>query len=155
MESRYLDDLIVGDRFTSGGMTLTEAEIIDFAFRYDPQPFHLDVNAAAESPYGGLIASGFPVHRHLLPAVHPDRHLQPVEHRLAWSGRTSLAGAGAPRRHPAQHRGSPRSAPIQLQTGSGNRASALLGRQPAGRNGAELHRQQPAQAPPVLICTPP
>ncbi|MBN8282474.1 MaoC family dehydratase [Zoogloea sp.] len=59
MESRYLDDLIVGDRFTSGGMTLTEAEIIDFAFRYDPQPFHLDVNAAAESPYGGLIASGF------------------------------------------------------------------------------------------------
>ncbi|KAB2966131.1 MULTISPECIES: MaoC family dehydratase [Zoogloea] len=59
MTNRYLDDLIVGDRFISGGLTLTEAEIIDFAFRYDPQPFHLDVNAAAESPYGGLIASGF------------------------------------------------------------------------------------------------
>ena len=59
MTNRYLDDLSVGDRFISGGLTLTEAEIIDFAFRYDPQPFHLDVNAAAQSPYGGLIASGF------------------------------------------------------------------------------------------------
>ena len=59
MDTRYLDDLKPGDRFVSGGLTLTEAEIIDFAFRYDPQPFHLDANAAAESPYGGLIASGF------------------------------------------------------------------------------------------------
>ncbi len=59
MNTRFLDDLIVGDRFISGGLTLTEAEIIDFAFRYDPQSFHLDAVAAAESPYGGLIASGF------------------------------------------------------------------------------------------------
>ncbi len=59
MDSRYLDDLTPGQRFTSPGLTLTEAEIIDFAWRYDPQPFHLDANAAAESPYGGLIASGF------------------------------------------------------------------------------------------------
>ena len=59
MNTRFLDDLIVGDRFISGGLTLTEAEIIDFAFRYDPQPFHLDAVAAAESPYGGLITSGF------------------------------------------------------------------------------------------------
>lgn len=59
MDSRYLDDLTPGQRFTSPGLTLSEAEIIDFAWRYDPQPFHLDANAAAESPYGGLIASGF------------------------------------------------------------------------------------------------
>ncbi len=59
MNTRYLDDLQAGQRFVSGGITLSEAEIIDFAWRYDPQPFHLDVNAAAESPYGGLIASGF------------------------------------------------------------------------------------------------
>ena len=59
MDTRYLDDLTPGQRFTSPGLTLSEAEIIDFAWRYDPQPFHLDVNAAAESPYGGLIASGF------------------------------------------------------------------------------------------------
>ena len=59
MDSRYLDDLSPGQRFKSPGLTLSEAEIIDFAWRYDPQPFHLDANAAAESPYGGLIASGF------------------------------------------------------------------------------------------------
>ena len=59
MDTRYLDDLTPGQRFSSPGLTLTEAEIIDFAWRYDPQPFHLDANAAANSPYGGLIASGF------------------------------------------------------------------------------------------------
>lgn len=59
MDTRYLDDLTPGQRFTSPGLTLTEADIIDFAWRYDPQPFHLDANAAANSPYGGLIASGF------------------------------------------------------------------------------------------------
>jgi acyl dehydratase len=59
MDTRFLDDLTPGQRFMSPGLTLTEAEIIDFAWRYDPQPFHLDANAAAASPYGGLIASGF------------------------------------------------------------------------------------------------
>ncbi|PKO37647.1 MAG: acyl dehydratase [Betaproteobacteria bacterium HGW-Betaproteobacteria-6] len=59
MDTRFLDDLTPGQQFTSPGLTLTEAEIIDFAWRYDPQPFHLDANAAADSPYGGLIASGF------------------------------------------------------------------------------------------------
>lgn len=59
MDTRYLDDLAPGQRFSTPGLTLTEAEIIDFAWRYDPQSFHLDANAAADSPYGGLIASGF------------------------------------------------------------------------------------------------
>lgn len=59
MDTRYLDDLAPGQTFITPGFTLTEAEIIDFAWRYDPQPFHLDANAAAASPYGGLIASGF------------------------------------------------------------------------------------------------
>lgn len=57
--SLFLDDLEAGRRFTTPGVTLTEGEIIDFAWRYDPQPFHLDVVAARASPYGGLIASGF------------------------------------------------------------------------------------------------
>ena len=56
---RYLDDLTPGDRLLTGGVTLTEAEIIDFALRYDPQSFHLDSQKAAQSLYGGLIASGF------------------------------------------------------------------------------------------------
>lgn len=59
MSTKFLDDFHVGERFHTPGITLTEAEIIDFAWRYDPQPFHIDATAAAESPYGGLIASGF------------------------------------------------------------------------------------------------
>lgn len=55
----YLDELKVGDRFESGGYTLTEADIIGFALKYDPQPFHVDMEGAKATPYGGLIASGF------------------------------------------------------------------------------------------------
>ena len=56
---RYLDDFNLGERFLTPGITLTESEIIDFAMKYDPQSFHLDVNAAADSLFGGLIGSGF------------------------------------------------------------------------------------------------
>jgi acyl dehydratase len=59
MTERYFDDFAVGDTFTTRGVTLTESMIIDFALTYDPQPFHTDVEAARESNYGGLIASGF------------------------------------------------------------------------------------------------
>ncbi len=59
MADRYFDDFEIGERFVSRGVTLSEAQILDFALRYDPQPFHLDSRAAARSPYGGLIASGF------------------------------------------------------------------------------------------------
>jgi len=55
----FFDDFSPGDRFVSKGVTFTEADIISFALCYDPQPFHIDVHAAAQSPYGGLIASGF------------------------------------------------------------------------------------------------
>jgi acyl dehydratase len=59
MTDRYFDDFAVGERFTTRGVTLTESGIIDFAMTYDPQPFHIDVEAARQSNYGGLIASGF------------------------------------------------------------------------------------------------
>ena len=52
------DDMAPGMRFESLGKTLSEAEIIDFAFQYDPQPFHIDVEYAEAGPYGGIIASG-------------------------------------------------------------------------------------------------
>lgn len=55
----FLDDFRVGDRFASKGMTLTEADIIGFARSWDPQPFHIDAEAARQSHFGGIIASGF------------------------------------------------------------------------------------------------
>lgn len=57
--SRYLDDFKEGERFVAPGFTLSEGQVLDFALTYDPQPFHIDAQAASESPYGGLIASGF------------------------------------------------------------------------------------------------
>jgi len=56
---RYFDDFAIGERFETPGTTLTESMLLDFAYRYDPQSFHLDVPAARQSIYGGLIASGF------------------------------------------------------------------------------------------------
>jgi acyl dehydratase len=59
MTDRYFDDFAVGESFETRGVTLTESGIIDFAMSYDPQHFHIDVEAARRSNYGGLIASGF------------------------------------------------------------------------------------------------
>jgi acyl dehydratase len=57
--NRYYEDFRIGDRFETGGVTLTEGQIIDFALTYDPQPFHTDKVAAEQSIFGGLVASGF------------------------------------------------------------------------------------------------
>lgn len=56
---RYFEEFKPGQRFKTAGATLTESMILDFAQQYDPQPFHIDVEAAKETPFGGLIASGF------------------------------------------------------------------------------------------------
>jgi acyl dehydratase len=55
----YAEDLIVGQRFEFGSYTIGEEEILRFAKQYDPVPIHIDKEAAASGPFGGLIASGF------------------------------------------------------------------------------------------------
>src|SRR5882724_10248696 len=55
----YLDDLQVGQRFTSGTYLFEEARIKAFAAEFDPQPFHLDESAAQASVFKGLAASGW------------------------------------------------------------------------------------------------
>ena len=56
---RYFEDFNPGDTFELGEIAVTEAEVLEFARRYDPQPFHIDHDAAARSMFGGLIASGW------------------------------------------------------------------------------------------------
>jgi len=58
LTDRYYEDFKVGERFTSGGLTMTEAGIVEFARQWDPQPFHIDAEFAKKWTYGGLIASG-------------------------------------------------------------------------------------------------
>jgi len=55
----YLDDLAVGARFRSGEFVLDEAGLKAFAAQFDPQPFHLDDEAARQTLFGGLAASGW------------------------------------------------------------------------------------------------
>ncbi|MBX3456115.1 MaoC family dehydratase [Ferrovibrio sp.] len=56
---RYLEDYSVGEVVEADGVSLAESDVLDFALRYDPQPFHLDREAAQRSIFGGLIASGW------------------------------------------------------------------------------------------------
>jgi acyl dehydratase len=55
----YLEDFAPGQSHGLGSRSLGRDEIVAFAREYDPQPFHLDEEAARKSPYGGLIASGW------------------------------------------------------------------------------------------------
>ena len=55
----YFEDFEVGKTIEVGTRTVTEEEIIAFAKQFDPQPFHVDPDAAATSMYGGIIASGW------------------------------------------------------------------------------------------------
>lgn len=56
---RYFEDFQIGDAFETGAFTLTEKESVAFAHLYDPQPFHLDAEAAKTSVFTGLVASGW------------------------------------------------------------------------------------------------
>ena len=74
----FLDDLHVGQRFTSASHVLDAAQVKRFASEFDPQPFHLDEDAAAKSLLGGLAASGW--------------HTAAVTMRLLVGGGAPIAG---------------------------------------------------------------
>jgi acyl dehydratase len=59
MSTYYLEDFTPGTRITTPSFTLREDELLDFAHKYDPQPFHTDAEAAKGSVFGGLVAGGF------------------------------------------------------------------------------------------------
>ena len=59
MSKIYFDDFEVGQTIELGSCTVTKEEIIEFALKFDPQPFHINEKEAAGTIYGGLIASGW------------------------------------------------------------------------------------------------
>ena len=59
MSQLFLQDCEVGQVYPLGQLTISEQDIISFARHYDPQVFHLDPKAAADTIYGGIIASGW------------------------------------------------------------------------------------------------
>ncbi len=56
---KYLDDIKPGDSAAFGNYPVTREEVLDFASKYDPQPFHLDDAEAAKTYFGRLSASGW------------------------------------------------------------------------------------------------
>lgn len=59
MSTLYFEDFTVGSKRDLGAHLVTEEEILAFARQYDPQPFHIDKEAAQKSIYKGLISSGW------------------------------------------------------------------------------------------------
>ena len=57
--NRYFEDYVPGAVFEYGEIPVTEAEIVEFARRFDPQYIHVDLERAVQGPFGGLIASGW------------------------------------------------------------------------------------------------
>jgi acyl dehydratase len=83
-DAKYFEDFAIGDVIESQSVTLTEAQILEFAWTWDPQPFHVSRPAAEASMFGGIIASGF--------------HTMALTFRLIWQGgphqATNVGGIG-------------------------------------------------------------
>ena len=113
---QYLEDLRPGDTFELGEETIREEEILEFARRFDAQPFHVDPEAARQSMYGGLIASGWHTAslfmgllvRGLLfdvaslgsPGIDELRWLKPVRPGNTLRGRLTILAVRPSERHP-------------------------------------------------------
>lgn len=77
----YFEDLRVGMRMEIGSHTFTAEEIKAFAREFDPQPFHLDEEAAGRSHFGALCASGWHTAAVCLRHLVEDRHRRQAERR--------------------------------------------------------------------------
>jgi len=90
----FWDDVAVGPRVELGSYLFTQDDIIRFARKYDPQPFHVDPQAAGGSPFGGIIASGWhttaiwmklaTAHRVKVSDGEPDAMISPGFEDLRW-----------------------------------------------------------------------
>jgi acyl dehydratase len=78
------EDMEVGKTYEIGEHTFTREEIVAFAEQFDPQPFHVDDDAAAASPFGTLIASGW----------HTCSVMMGLLVRNAFAGSTSMGSPG-------------------------------------------------------------
>jgi acyl dehydratase len=60
-QTRYWQDLLPGERLETESISISRQDILDFAAEFDPQPYHLNAEAAENSIFGGLCASGWHV----------------------------------------------------------------------------------------------
>ncbi len=84
LRERTFDDYDVGEVFELGDLDVTEQDIVAFARQFDPQPFHVDADAARSSIFGGLIASGW--HTAAMAMRLFVDHMLPPQHALGSPG---------------------------------------------------------------------
>jgi len=77
INERYFEDYVPGPVFEYGPISVTEAEVIDFAKKFDPQDIHTDPVKATRGPFGGLIASGWHTSS-LMMRLYADNYLSSV-----------------------------------------------------------------------------
>ena len=137
----FLEDLRVGQRFSSGEHTIDAAQIMAFAAQFDPRAFHLDGEAAKATLFGGLAASGWhtaAITMKLLvesglPAARRRNHRK--------RRRDQLAQTHAARRRPQRGQRNRRGEPVTLAAGSRHDPRAQRDAQPARRDGADSHSE--------------
>ncbi|SFL43575.1 MaoC family dehydratase [Geodermatophilus ruber] len=76
-DERWFEDYTPGTTAEFGPLRVAEDDVVDFGRRFDPQPFHVDAEAAAAGPFGGLIASGWHTCA-LMMRLLADEYLSPV-----------------------------------------------------------------------------
>jgi acyl dehydratase len=138
---RYFEDYALGTTYECGSVSIDAASIVNFGQEFDPQSFHTDPVAAADGPFGGLIASGWQTAA-LTMRLLVDNYL---------SAEASLGGAGVDEiRWPyppcSGHGG--RVQAITEQTGPGHHQDAGRDGQFRRPDGHAVHRDQPPARPP-------
>ena len=153
---RCFEDLAVGERFDLGPRRMDEAEVVEFARAFDPQPMHLDRAAGAASPLGGLAASGW--HSCAVPDAPRLRRLDlrsalPRQPRRPADGMDGAgSGGGRSRRDPAKSSACGRRAagPISVWCTFASRCATLHGRRHAAADWwiivERAGRETPAEA---------
>ena len=145
---RYWDDYEVGTKFPLGSTSFTAQEIVEFARQFDPQSFHVDAEAARDSMFGGLIASGWHVAAKLM-RLFVDNY---IDQRTALGSpgldEIALAEAGAAGRHADRLGRMRRQGAVQEPARDGRHPRALARHQPEGRAGddGEGHQHGAAEA---------
>ena len=153
MGNQWFEEFEVGQRFVSQGVTFTEASIIDFASRYDPQRFHIDKEAAARTPFGGLVASGFQTlglsFRMFfeLGVIRESGIGAPGIEELRWTA------PGASRRHRVRRGRGDRSEAVEIESRSRDRANTLHHPEPARGDGHDPARAADRRAAPDRLTT--
>jgi len=134
----YWEDFPAGCARRIGPRRITAKEIVTFARQFDPQPFHVDAESAANFQFGGLIASGWHICALAMRMMCDESHLGECGTRLTWSRLDPLEAALASGGHDHRRSNGPGNQTFEKPPGCWNSSLALERQNQHGRSIAEL-----------------